>query len=47
MSELASVLYKEWTERIDKGLTLAQKVELEKCLEDNGLTMSELLEKER
>lgn len=47
MSDLAFVVYAEWKDRIDKGLTMIQKLELDKCLQDHGLTMSELLEKER
>ena len=46
MSDLAKLIYDEWKDRIEKGLTVMEKFQLDKCLEQHGLTMAELLERE-
>jgi hypothetical protein len=45
MSDLALIVYGEWKDKIDKGLTLIEKFQLDKCLRDHGLSFEEILEK--
>lgn len=46
MSDLAKLIYSEWKDKIEKGLTVIEKFQLDKCLEQHGLTIVEILEKE-